>query len=83
MCEQSRGLWVVAWLRGTRGSAVVAPGRAELEGKVGLPIVAWGSGIPAKGQKGEQSQGWAGQGQQEPGGVWEGAVKGLCGAGGR
>lgn len=53
------GLWVVAWSRGTRGSAVVSPRRAGLEGKVGLPIVAWGSGIPPKGQKGEQSLGWA------------------------
>lgn len=46
---------------------------------MGLPIVAWGSGIPPKGQQGEQSQGWAGGlGRESRGwGVWEGAVKGL------
>lgn len=66
-----------------------------VEGEAGLPVAAWGSGIPPKGQEGERSQGWAGQGEQGPGGArgggkaqglqpgWAQASegRGRCGAG--
>lgn len=56
--------------------------RQGVEVEVGLPVVAWGSGIPLKGQEGEQSQGWAGQGEQSPVGLGR-AGRGFSWAGDR
>lgn len=53
---------------------------------MGLPVVAWGSGIPPKGQKGEQNQGWAeglGRESRGLGAFGKGQRRGFSGAKGR